>query len=172
MNIVLDMDGTLINEDSGSTTRPHLKTFLKACFDICDNVSIWTASDKIWFDEMNKTHFQPILDELKEEFDFVYHSDHCSRSSDPNPESFYPVRIITKSLKKVWKKEGYTKHNTLIVDNTPDTYKYNYGNAIPIKTYLGGDDDDRLLQLSKFLPKLKSILTEKGTIRYVEKRYY
>lgn len=67
--------------------------------------------------------------------------------------------LYIKNLQKVWKQyKDMNKHNTIIIDDTPHTYKYNYGNAIPISTYSRYDhNDDYLLQLTKWLPTLEVI---------------
>jgi hypothetical protein len=47
---------------------------------------------------------------------------------------------ITKPLKKIWRAVsrrslGFSRHNTLIIDDTSSTYKDNYGNALPMPSF-------------------------------------
>jgi carboxy-terminal domain RNA polymerase II polypeptide A small phosphatase len=67
--------------------------------------------------------------------------------------------IVLKKLGKIWRrrqwnnvKNTYTRKNTLILDDTPETYLQNYGNAIPIRAYEGKSNDsefDRVVDLSE-----------------------
>lgn len=67
--------------------------------------------------------------------------------------NFYPDRLVLKRLKKVWqatsvgKKHGIDRTNTLILDDTPSTYRENYANAIPIRTWNGHDAADSELKI-------------------------
>lgn len=179
IHIILDIDGTLINyldspNISKSVSRPHLKTFLSWCFDNCGSVSIWTAASKIWYDKIYDKHLKPILDELKCSFLFVYTDTKCSTKYDSDPETDHPESIILKPLKKIFKqsKLPHNVYNTLIVDDTCETYTKNYGNAIPIKTYTGNDLDNELVKLIELLKKLKDTFNTYGTIRKIDKRNY
>ena len=88
----------------------------------------------------------------------------------------YTNRCMTiKRLSKVWRSSKYhniKKHNTLIVDDNPDTYQFNYGNAIPIPTFEGNIDDVLLNKLSSYLNDLIESFSNMGdpTFRHVEKR--
>ncbi len=86
-----------------------------------------------------------------------------------------------KKLSKVWKTRrlraiGYSRHTTLIADNTPAICRCNYGNAIYIDTYGGGligeDDpvDDSLLVLIAYLKELSVLHRDGNSVRHVEKR--
>ena len=62
MNLILDMDGTLIDSYFSFVTgkmviipRPHLKEFLEFVFDNFSNVSIWTNGVKEWYEEVYST---------------------------------------------------------------------------------------------------------------------
>jgi len=43
ISLVLDMDGTLIDERN-KKARPHLEYFLDYCFSNCEAVGLWTAA--------------------------------------------------------------------------------------------------------------------------------
>merc|ERR1712032_1423284 len=95
-----------------------------------------------------------------------------------------------KRLSKVWhnqslRAKGYTRHSTLIIENTPEICGSNYGNAIYINTY--GDlcplekgdkaideSDDCLSALQLYFRDLIDLSRQGVSIRLVEKRswYY
>lgn len=171
MHIILDIDGTLVGSDKEFNIypRPHIKEFLNYCFKEFDSVSIWTAASKDWADRVLNT-VAP-----KRTFRFVWSEDRCTYRSDRNKiyqGDFFAFPIVIKPLKKVWRKyDDMTRDNTIIVDDTPNTYKDNYGNAIPITTYKHEDDknDDELLKLIQFL---KTIKESRHHLRFIEKRKY
>ena len=72
---------------------------------------------------------------------------------------------IFKPLKKV-KRKGYSLNNILIVDDTAKTFKYNYGNGILIKEYLGESNDNELSLLFKYL----EIIGAEENVRVIDKR--
>ena len=54
----------------------------------------------------------------------------------------------------------------LIIDDTPRKCKYNYGNAIYPKEFLGDKNDDELKLLFEYLLKIKDV----KNFRTIEKR--
>lgn len=108
MNIVLDIDGTLIEETPSSMKesrinhRPHLHTFLAFCFDNFDTVSIWTAASEEWANEVISSFG------LDKKFAYVYTGKNttteqkivCSDECRP-----YFGRSKVKPLKKLWKRK-------------------------------------------------------------------
>ena len=68
-------------------------------------------------------------------------------------------RITIKKLQKVWVckkyKNKYRKNNTLILDDTAETYIKNHGNAIPIASYYGGKKD---IELPRIILLLKTLV--------------
>ncbi len=179
MNIILDMDGTLI-DNIGFTpyARPHLKNFLNFCFHNFQHVSIWTAASPEWFQVVNQHIFQHLLEGRT--FHFVWTRDRCTITTasyldydelDGRNNEFvlcYPGRI-EKRLTKVYKafKKQYNRHNTLIVDDLPETYSKNYGNAIPIHKYEYNNPDKSLIYLMKNLTMYKNM-----DIRSTDKRLF
>jgi TFIIF-interacting CTD phosphatase-like protein len=169
-HIILDIDGTLIDNVGDSIyQRPYLKEFLDYCFETFETVSIWTAASREWYNEVNEKIFSKLKLKTKEslqsklltprKFYFVWTGERCTFISDQKAiedGDFYAQRIKIKRLKKIWDKRGLlTRHNTLILDDTPITYAENYGNAIPIDTYNHkNEDDDSLLKLIEWLPNL------------------
>lgn len=161
MNLILDLDGTLVadtdKEDIMPSHRPYLEEFLDYVFSVCENVSVWSAASEEWV--------LPILETIKtpRPFHFVW----CGKTTPKVRWGYMPYKI--KKLKKVWKAfPSYTKHNTLILDNTPATYVENYGNAIGIYTYISGEDNE-LKKLQEFFPKIIENFEVTGTVRHIHK---
>lgn len=62
------------------------------------------------------------------------------------------------------------KTNVLILDDTPSTYRLNYGNAIPISTYCVSETHDTVLGALMFhLLQWKTCFSQFKTIRHVNK---
>lgn len=168
MNIILDMDGTLIDDNGLYQSRPHLQKFLLYCFNNFDTVSIWTSASREWYDEIYEKIFKHILKGNR--FDFVFTRKRCTLDRN----SF----VYVKNLHKLWRSKvlykDFNKHNTLIVDNTPFKYFRNYGNGIPIPTYnqYNISNDNYLSKLVEYLEDLYEIFDKYGSIRYTEKRYW
>ena len=172
MHIVLDVDGTLISEGKTKEevkARPHLGEFLDFCFAAFESVSIWTAASREYFDEVHS----PFLREYK--FQHIFTGEKCTRTYQSSLYwSVQPQCLVKKSLRKFWKlkDQGYNQDNTIIIDDTPETYRNNYGNGIPIDSYYGNTDDMVLKDLKDFLKQLKMIYQNTGSIRQVEKRFW
>jgi hypothetical protein len=76
LNVVFDIDGTLISEDNTTTigpygvrtTKPHKRPYLKQllyfCFTRCQSVSLWTNADKSWCLTVYNKIFNPIIRSL------------------------------------------------------------------------------------------------------------
>ena len=151
-HIVLDVDGTLIDEDS-LAIRPYLKEFFDFCFNHFDSVNVWTAMGSERYSLVHQRCFEKLLGDKS--FGFVYTAERCSRGR-ANLEMDQVVRPVVKRLRKVWRKKsnGLTKHNTIIVDDTKSTYQENRGNGVPIRTFTAGASDDYLMKLLEWLPQL------------------
>lgn len=178
MNIVLDIDGTLIEASVASRKaeaviyRPFYQEFIDFCFDSPDisGVSIWTAGSKGWVDEV-------FTEEEQTRFDFVYTGLNCSLERICGGGLWNVDWRTTKPLAKIYKSEKnkllgykYTKHNTIIIDDTATTFQQNYGNAVLIRRYKGGETDRELKKLMSFLPTIVEEIKSIGSVRYMEKR--
>lgn len=199
MNIVLDMDQTLIDGTLGNEhtkpkliARPHLDLFLEWCFDTFKNVSIWTAANEVWFEHVNEKIFKPILEELSEKnsptnpynFGFIFTSKKCSNAWRFSEWHGHPFRFTEKRLRKIhrlksFKFKDYTLSNTLIVDDTKSTFACNYGNGIHISPFETDEytpnwsDDKQLLRLLIYIRNVVIPHYNKyKTIRNLEKRYW
>jgi RNA polymerase II subunit A small phosphatase-like protein len=176
MLLILDIDGTLIYPEDyklddydfsfyvyNSTIyvkkRPWLDEFLKLCFKHFQ-VAIWSASGKEYVDRV----LENILASDQKPV-FVWSADRCTQVRSRDGLSSYPTYVV-KDLKKVWRRKLYHRNQTLIVDDTSSTYSRNYGNAVPIKSYMGAKDDQELGRVWKLLFELKDC----SNVRCIEKR--
>ena len=168
-HLILDLDGTLVHSDEKSTQfRPYLKEFFDYCFANFAHVSLWSASEPAWV--------YPIIDQFKDklsipDFHFVW----AGYKVTYRPISMGRFRndgheYLAKKIKKVCKAfPEYTRENTLILDDTPETYRYNYGNAIGINSWTGDPDDREFLLLIQELESWRKMFVETGTVRHIFK---
>lgn len=165
MHLILDLDGTLIDDQGACQARPYLKEFLDFCFTTFETVSIWTTASRLWFNHIYQLLLAPRV------FTFVYCEDRCTTLLDRDVDTLFPESIQIKPLKKVFQNRSlpHSKNNTFMVDDTPETYCRNYGNAIPITTFQGSQHDRALLDLMSFLSVL---LSSNTNVRSIEKRYW
>lgn len=193
MNLILDMDGTLISGNDFTNdvyVRPYLENFLEECFMIFNNVSIWTAASKEWFNVVNQKVFIPLINLINErkgttyKFHFIFTREKCKHVYKYN--SFYNCEydnIIVrteKRLRKLHKSKSlykeYTMDNTVIIDDTKETFDNNYSNGILVTSYFSPIVNRNDKVLLKLLTYFKNILiphyNEHTTIRNLEKRYW
>jgi hypothetical protein len=165
MNLILDMDGTLVGcnanfrlDMDGKPTevtcypRPWLKEFLSFCFRNFASVSIWTAATRTWFEIVDARIFQPIIRDINSEdplgkyyqWKLAITQEHCLFHSTEN-------EILTyKPLFRLWYSTegaipGFTSTNTLAIDDSPCTFTYNPHNGLVISRFHGPDDGDTAL---------------------------
>ena len=170
--IILDLDGTLIaeNDDIHVTEaiilRPHLKYFLDFCFENFKNVHIWTAASPNWAYKVLKALPRQDFHKLRtgcSRGKTYYPSNYCYYSGD-HENSSIPYKKLTKY---------YNKHRTIIVDNTPSSFRKNYGNAVYIPTFDGFDQsDEKLLDIKDELIDLKNDANKTGSVRKVSRITY
>ncbi len=167
-HIVLDLDGTLVCDEAWQIpiARPFLHEFILFLFSNCASVSIWTAASKEWLNTVCKHIFEPILKHTTYTFLHKWSDERCSLR--PNWQAIEDggewnrSQFVVKRLKKIWRCNTtplkLTRQNTLIVDNHPTTYKDNYGNAIPIRTWIASasdaDLDTELLKLMEWMQRI------------------
>jgi len=146
MDIILDLDGTLIDQ---YVLRPHIKKFLLFCFKEFDTVSLWTSTSEQWLYQVIN-HLAPILNEISYRlrkhctFHYTFFDKHCT----------YRNNIIIKPLRKL---NGLSLSNTLIVDDSIYSFIDNPENGIYIPTFASNNihTDNHLLTL---IPKLQNII--------------
>jgi len=166
--LILDLDETLIYAtrsklDIGEPAyvdpyyvyrRPGLQAFLEGINDYFD-IAIWSSADDAYVHDIVKEVIPETIP-LK----FVWGRSRCSMKRNDLDEYYFEKR-----LDKV-KKQGYRMEHILIVDDTREKSRSNYGNAVHITEYTGQAEDLELSLLMKYLISLKD--TE--NVRTMEKR--
>lgn len=173
--LVLDLDETLIFSTESPLERPaDFRAYQYHCYkrpgldkflrDVAQwhDLAIWSSAS----DPYVLAVAQEIIPlEIKLEFVWGRSRATLPRSSDPYVEYDIAHREYVKTLAKI-KKKGWPLSRILIVDDTPEKSRRNYGNAIYPKIYEGRMDDDELLKLAMYLKILKSC----PDVRSIEKR--
>ena len=178
--IILDIDETLIHANAKAISedwdfkvfdyfiykRPWLDQFLleiKKHF----KIAVWSSASDDYVKEVVSKIFPEDY-----ELEFVWGRSRCTLRLDHQSIDEYGYldyfnhRNYSKILKKV-KKKGYADlKDMLIIDDTPRKCKYNYGNAIYPKEFLGDKNDNELQLLFQYLLKIK----DAENFRTIEKR--
>jgi hypothetical protein len=132
MNIILDMDETLLNGNFISNglpfvqERPFLDAFFLYIFSRFENVSIWTHATTDWFCYCYDKVLKRFLPPGRNFFQVITRDNGkipCRLNLEKNLEEFYKIC------------PNHHKYNTFILDDNPLTYKNNIANSIPIKPY-------------------------------------
>jgi TFIIF-interacting CTD phosphatase-like protein len=167
--LILDLDETLIYSSEKKLDRnpefifeqyyvylrPHLEQFLN---ELAPNFSlaIWSSG--------NDAYVEYIVNKIKPdsiEFEFVWGRSKCTPRRDLEVDEYF----FEKKLKKV-KKFGHSLEKILIVDDTSQKARSNYGNAIYSDEYKGEPDDTMLPNLCRYLKTLSQV----ENVRKIEKR--
>lgn len=146
MNLILDVDGTLIDKDDDGEVieRPHLKEFLSFVFSHFQTVSLWTSATPRWLNKVMTTVLDPAIPEGKS-FYFIWTREMCVHEKiafDLRPRIRKPLSLVFATFPLT-----HTAQNTIIVDDSPETYELNQSCAVPIAPYKWGhgiqhSDDD------------------------------
>lgn len=192
--LVLDIDGTLLSEEAPENAsaeqlkdflRPGVHDFLDFAFQNFRGVALWTASCRAWL-----AVFMHAVDPAgMRKWAFTWSgritlvAPNLLDSDYLTTDLAFPVRLRRKVLSKIWhnrslREKGYNCRSTLIVDNTPEVCRSNYGNAIYIKTYGDSDygepaidsSDAHLFVLQHYFKKLIELSLQGVSMRSIEKR--
>lgn len=178
-NVILDLDETLLHSVSSEEMkelsdkqidsiynfkthnmddyytvieRPGLQEFLDYLFENY-NVSIWTAASK---DYALFVVNQMILKRKNRKLDWIMFSYHCDISKKEKRGS--------KDLEMLWdvyQMEGYSKSNTIIIDDHPDVYDLQKDNCIYIRPF---DIDEKTFTNDKILHKILKTMKKTKTL--------
>lgn len=167
--LVLDLDETLIYSSEYELhrrpdfhydrffiyMRPSLNWFLLKVYENFD-VGIWSSADELYVDYIINRITPKSL-----KYKIVWGRNHCSVKRDFETDSY----IYLKQLKRL-KRKGFNLDKVIIVDDSKEKSRENYGNSIYIKPYMGEIEDDKLLFLERYLERLKYV----KSVRKIEKR--
>lgn len=167
--IILDLDETLIHATSNRLDipedfifdkyfvykRPFLDEFLTSLTSDF-KLGIWSSADDEYVNHIVQTITPPEIN-----FEVIWGRSRCSYRRDIEQDIF----IYEKRLDKL-KKRGFRMEKILIVDDTQEKSRTNYGNAIHIKEFNGDQSDEELRTLLVYLRTFKDC----DNVRTVEKR--
>ena len=176
--LVLDLDETLIHscETPLETEadfrvskfyvykRPYLEEFLSACSEWFE-LAVWSsASDNYVHQIVHEIFPNP------KQLEFVWGASRTTtRRTQIDHYQEYGGSIgeyhDEKRLRKL-KRFGWSIERILIVDDSPEKCKQNYGNAIYSKAFFGEQGDNELKYLASYLETLKDC----KNVRSIEKR--
>jgi len=167
--LLLDLDETLIHATTVPLTitpdfqfdlyhiykRPGLERFL---INISQHftLGVWSSAGNAYVEEIVKMITPDTI-----EWFMIWGRSRCTIKRDYNLDGYY----FEKRLDKV-KKKGFKLEQIIIVDDSPEKSRSNYGNAVYIEPFTGNGNDNELTYLYDYLLTLK----EAGNIRAIEKR--
>jgi len=167
--IIFDLDETLIhasNDELSSPAhfmldkyfvyeRPGVRSFLSG---IAQHfaIGIWSSASDDYVAEI-VGHIMPVTIEPV----IIWGRSKCTMTRDYEYDNY----IYEKRLDKL-KKKGFPLEQILIVDDSPEKARANYGNAIYIREFTGDVNDDELQFLYNYLLTFKMV----NNVRTVEKR--
>jgi carboxy-terminal domain RNA polymerase II polypeptide A small phosphatase len=167
--IIFDLDETLIHarlteldypfhhrfDDYFVYQRPLLQQFL---LDINEHftIGVWSSAGDSYVNAVVEHIMPKTIEPL-----IIWGQSRCSYRRDIT----YDTYTYEKRLDKL-KKKGFRLEQILIIDDTPEKSRTNYGNAIYIKEFTGDTADRELQFLYNYLLTFKHI----ENVRSIEKR--
>lgn len=169
--LIFDLDETLVHATLTPTDlqedfrygdyfvykRPFLEDFLSSLATVF-RLGIWSAADDTYVNDI-----VALIRPQNVHFEIVWGRSRCSKRQDDLFDMYY----YEKRLRKL-KKKGFTLEQILIIDDTPEKSRDNYGNAIQVQAFLGHPDDNELPELGQYL---QTLLTA-DNVRILEKRFW
>lgn len=120
--------------------RPYLAEFLDTCQQWYQ-LAVWSSSSS---DYVEHAVSYVLPQDLS--LAFAWSRERCIQRYHPETKQ----RYFIKDLKKV-KRQGYDLGRVLIVDDTPQKVRRNYGNAVYPREFVGARTDQELRYLSEYL---------------------
>lgn len=174
--LVLDLDGTLIYATQKPLDdrpadfagpyhvykRPHVEEFLLKCLAWFD-VGVWTTG--------SRRYAEWVLDELLPNPDalaFLWTHERCTQKYNCETGEEQEIKRLKKLKRRSFSGCKYPPGRMIVVDDTPSTFRDNYGNAIRVTEYKGEAEDDEMVLLLEFLRRLGGV----PDVRPIEKRYW
>lgn len=167
--LILDLDETLVHATQNKLEiredflfdkfyiykRPYLQEFFTSISKDF-NVGIWSSASDDYVNEIARLINPDHID-----FEIVWGNSKCSLKRDLTFDTYH----FEKRLDKL-KKKGFKLEEILIVDDTKEKARANYGNAIYIKAFSGDPNDHELNHLSEYLANFRDV----ENVRIIEKR--
>lgn len=174
-HLVLDWDRTLAHADEDSAIdglpsdgytavydkyvflRPGLGEFLAAAFADFDTVSLWTHASEEYIIEMTA-----ILERrgwVPRPFHRILHDGHAMHDVPVSTRPYW--NEVGPAWYKPLAPAGFSRHRTIIVDDTEQNATFNPLNAITIPPYKPPERDDALPKLTQYfrrvLPTIRAV---------------
>lgn len=146
-------DFSIMNGDFVVFKRPGLEEFLTKISKIYD-LAIWSSATDDYLAAM-----LPEITPLGVEYEFIWGRNRCTDRYDIE----YQHNYHEKHLNKI---KSHPLSQILIVDDSPEKARANYGNWIPIKAFTTDKNDNSLLKLYQYLMSLTNI----NDVRKIDKR--
>ena len=167
--LILDLDETLVWATETASAkdfdfrvfrydvikRPNLDVFLRKAFSWFE-VAVWTSSGEGYAQQVVKEVFND-----PSSLGFVWTASRCIQRVDAETGEAHAL----KDLKKV-RSRGYALERVLMIDDSPEKLRRQYGNHLRLGPFEGDPNDSELLDVLPFLEWLK----DQENFRRVEKR--
>jgi len=167
--LLLDLDETLIHATTTPLTttpdfqfeyyhvykRPGLEEFLLKISPHF-TLGVWSSASNDYVEEIVKK-----ITPKNIEWFLVWGRTRCTMKRDYIMDTYY----YEKKLDKV-KNKGFSLEQIIIVDDSPEKARSNYGNAVYINPFEGDKEDEELKYLYDYLLQLKEV----DNVRTIEKR--
>ena len=135
--------------------RPGLDKFLRQMSQHF-RIGIWSSAGDIYVTEIVKA-----IKPVDVEYEIVWSRSKCTQRRDLDLDFYYWEKRLSKL-----KKKGFRLEKILIVDDSREKSKSNFGNAVRIKEFKGETSDNELAPLFNYLLTLKHV----DNVRTIEKR--
>lgn len=169
MLLILDLDETLIHATERKLgidphfeyaeyfiyKRPFVDEFLVEMSQYFD-LAIWSSAGDQYVNGVVN-----LIKPNEIELQFIWAQSRCTIRRDYELGNY----VYEKRLKKI-KNLGFRLEKALIIDDSPEKTRDNFGNAIYIQAFEGNPEDDELTLLSQYLKSIRR--TE--NVRSIEKR--
>lgn len=178
--VILDIDGTLIDgcTPDSIVERPNLDIFIKTLFLLFQGrVGIWTAASVEWLEIVLKRHLLPKIPEPFTNFAFVLWRMHCVSKIIDKPfigqvhTYTKPLRLLstyipTLDTRVTRSTELPTYENSIIVDDTPETFVENPDKAIFIDRFyaFNVDKEVRDRTLIRAISTIREVMTSPSNV--------
>lgn len=167
--VILDLDETLVHSPDaplGSSptfhvgphqiyARPHLDLFLVRLF-ARFRVAVWTAAGRTYASGVLARILPPDAS-----LAFFWAAERCTQRFDHETRQYFTV----KKLRKV-EQQGFDLARVVVVDDSPEKHRLNYGNLVPVTPFVGDPADSELPDLLAYLESIEAV----PNVRGIEKR--
>jgi TFIIF-interacting CTD phosphatase-like protein len=170
--LVLDLDETLFADEAGLPRdadftvgpyavyrRPHLDEFLTAVARHY-TIAVWTSSTALYASGICAQIFPATLAPAPA---FVWARDRCTPRRDLENDTWTHAKHLSKLRRR-----GYDLRRVLVVDDSPEKHRRNYGNLVRVAPYFGDEGDDELPRLAAYL----AAIAGEPDSRRLEKRFW